>query len=141
MQALVASSLPFNLRTITSVGCSVLCEAALAASCPTAKVQLLRQAGAPRPTPQDLLSVIDRLSVPGLTALLTVGRPAVYCSQPVLRMYYDTLRYSCPIHRALRGLVRCQKGGPQCLGAWVPCLAVPSAELHDEQGCRGQRLD
>ena len=101
----------------------MLLDAALAGSCPTAKVQLLCQAGALPPALPDLLYVIDRLSVMGLEALLTVGRPAVDHSRPVFSLYYDTARYTCPIHRALRGLVRFS-GTLRVLAQWLPCLAV-----------------
>jgi hypothetical protein len=107
LQALLASGLPFDLAAPVedSEGDhSLVVFAALAESFPAAKVRLLHQAGA-AVTAVDLLEVIDRLSAPGVAALLAVARPAVDTRQPTFTST-DMTSYSCPIHRALHSQVR-----------------------------------
>ena len=113
LQALLASGLPFDLAAPVEDAegnHSLAVVAALAKSCPAAKVRLLHQAGA-TVTAVDLLEVIDRQSAPGVAALLAVARPAADTRQPTHSFFHRT-SYSCPIHRALHIQVRAASLGP-----------------------------
>jgi hypothetical protein len=98
LQALLASSLPFNLAEVDSFGCSWLHHAALAAHDGAAKVRLLHEAGV-RATALDLLLAVENAIPSAVAALLSVGRPVLDVSTPISQS--DPHAYTCPIHQAL----------------------------------------
>lgn len=98
LQALLASSLPFNLAEVDMFGCSWLHGAALAAHGCAAKVRLLHEAGA-QPTALDLLLLVENPSPSAVAALLSLGRPVLDVSAPTAQN--DPHAYTCPIHQAL----------------------------------------
>ena len=116
LEPLLSSRLPLDLAT--EPGCPSLLSTAAIGSHAAACVRLLRQAGAPAPTPSDIYCAIDRLAADGLAALLACGAPAIDVSEPAVRTANQE-SWSCPIHRAVFAAAAVRLPARGVLREWV----------------------